>query len=82
VLVVRRRESESVLIGEHIEVQVLEINGNQVKLGIRAPREVEVLRGEILATAQQNMLAAKPAAGDAVETLILQLRKTPSKTVS
>lgn len=46
-LVLSRRERETVVIG-NIEVTILEINGNQVKLGIQAPRGVVIARKELL----------------------------------
>lgn len=58
-LVIRRREGESVFIGDGIEVSILEIAGSHVKLGIQAPREVTVLRAEIRVTAEQNREAAR-----------------------
>ena len=58
-LVIRRRVGESVLIGDGVEVEVLEIAGNQVKIGISAPRDVLILRREIRLTAEQNELAAR-----------------------
>lgn len=47
-LVLSRRESESVVIGGNIVVTVLELRGNVVKLGVRAPAEVRVLREELV----------------------------------
>ena len=47
-LVLSRRREESVLIdGHRIEVRVLGLRGGRVKLGINAPREVIVVRGEL-----------------------------------
>jgi len=57
-LVVRRREGESVLIGDDIEVVVLEASANRVKLGITAPREILVFRKELELTREQNRMAA------------------------
>ena len=57
-LIIRRRGGEAILIGEDVEIQILEINGNQVKLGINAPRQVSVLRAEVLPVSQQNRAAA------------------------
>jgi len=57
-LVIRRRAGESFCIGEDVEVEVLEIASSQVKIGIRAPRQVAVLRGEIHLTQQQNRAAS------------------------
>jgi carbon storage regulator len=58
-LVIRRRAGESFVIGDNVEVEILEIVGSQVKIGIRAPREVAVVRKEIYLTAEQNRAAAK-----------------------
>ena len=58
-LVISRRPGESLWIGEDIEVELLEISPSQVKLGIRAPREVPVLRREIRVTAEQNRAASQ-----------------------
>ena len=57
-LVVRRREGESVLIGDDVEVVVLEAGANRVKLGIMAPREVLVFRKELELTREQNRVSA------------------------
>ena len=57
-LVVRRRAGESVLIGDDIEVVVLEAGQNRVKLGIMAPREILVFRKELELTREQNREAA------------------------
>jgi carbon storage regulator len=58
-LVIRRRAGESFLIGENIEVEVLDVGANYVKLGIRAPRSVAILRREMLLTRDQNRAAAQ-----------------------
>ncbi|QDP41279.1 carbon storage regulator CsrA [Radiobacillus deserti] len=46
-LVLTRKIGDSIQIGEHIEVKVLSIDGEQVKLGIEAPKDVDVFRHEI-----------------------------------
>jgi carbon storage regulator len=51
---IRRRSNESVLLGDDIEIHVLEIAGNRVKLGISAPRELLVLRKELRQTEEFN----------------------------
>jgi carbon storage regulator len=47
-LILTRRPGESIQIGDDIEISVLEIRGNQVRIGINAPPEVLVLRSELL----------------------------------
>jgi carbon storage regulator len=47
VLVLTRKLHQSIIIGDEIEVVVLEVRGEQVRLGIRAPKNVTVHRKEI-----------------------------------
>ena len=58
-LVISRRIGESFLIGDDIEVTVLDISGEKVMLGVSAPREVPIMRLEMSETAAQNLLAGK-----------------------
>ena len=46
-LVLSRKPEESILIGDHVYVKILSIRGNRVRLGITAPRSVEVDRIEV-----------------------------------
>jgi carbon storage regulator len=46
-LILTRRVGETVVIGDDVDVTVLGIKGNQVRLGVKAPREVTVHREEI-----------------------------------
>lgn len=46
-LVLSRKKNESIVIGDNVRIEVLKISGNTIRLGIVAPREVSVLRGEI-----------------------------------
>jgi carbon storage regulator len=46
-LIITRKLDETILIGEHISIKILEIRGKQVRLGIEAPDDILVLRGEV-----------------------------------
>lgn len=46
-LILTRRIGEKLLIGDEIEVVVLDVNRNQVKVGIKAPSDITVLREEL-----------------------------------
>jgi len=46
-LVLTRCADDSIQIGDDVEITVLEIKGNQVKIGINAPRELDVHRSEV-----------------------------------
>lgn len=58
-LVIGRKAGESILIGPDIEIQVIEVAGSRVKIGIRAPRQTNILRKELQLAAQQNQAAAQ-----------------------
>lgn len=59
-LILSRKVNESINIGDRIEVSVVELRGEQVKLGIKAPKEVRVYRQEVyLAIQKENLVAAK-----------------------
>jgi carbon storage regulator len=47
-LVLTRRKNQSIVIGDQIVVTVLEVKGDQIRLGITAPRDVQVYREELL----------------------------------
>ena len=46
-LVLSRKKNESILIDGKIEIEVLQIKGNKIRLGINAPADVKILRGEL-----------------------------------
>jgi carbon storage regulator len=58
VLVLTRRADQSIMIGHDVVVTVLEVRGDQVRLGIRAPREIDVHREEVFAALQHANRAA------------------------
>jgi len=59
-LVLSRKKDESIMIGDDVEITVVEVKGEQVKLGISAPKSVAVHRKEVYETIQkENIEAAK-----------------------
>jgi carbon storage regulator len=58
-LVLTRKKEQSIIIGGDIEIMVLGVSGDKVRLGIDAPREVEVFRKEVI-----DDRAAATAAGE------------------
>lgn len=73
-LVIRRRPGQSILIGDGVEVQILEAGSSRVKLGISAPASVTILRKETAETREQNLTAALGATPSAVSELLGKLR--------
>ena len=65
-LVIRRRAGEAIVLPDGVEIQVLEINGGRVRLGILAPQHVTVVRKEALEARQQNLAAAASPLPDAL----------------
>jgi carbon storage regulator len=64
-LVLTRKSNQSIMIGDDIEVSVLSIMGEKVRIGIQAPRDIPVFRKEVYLEIQQerNGHAAVPAGG-------------------
>ena len=64
-LVLSRKKDETIVIGDNIELTVVEVRGDTVKLGISAPRDVKIFRGELLqAIREANIEAAAPQVVD------------------
>jgi carbon storage regulator len=67
-LVLSRQRSETIMIGDDIEVTVVDIRGDKVRLGITAPREVSVHRKEVYdAIRRENRAAAQVKPEDVPE---------------
>ena len=61
-LIITRRAGEKLMIGDDVVVEIMEIVGNQVRVGIQAPQSVRVYREEIwLAVKEENRAAATDA---------------------
>ncbi|XWN53203.1 carbon storage regulator CsrA [Anoxybacillus flavithermus] len=74
-LVLTRKIKEAIHIGDDIEVVVLAIDGDQVKLGIRAPKHIDVHRKEIYLAIQAENNAASLASITSLQQLSDQLKK-------
>ena len=62
-LALSRKKGEALVISNNIEVTILEIKGDQVRIGISAPREVPVYRKEIYLQIQDSNKAATDVSG-------------------
>jgi len=75
-LILSRRVNESIMIGDQIEISVVDIKGDQVKLGIKAPSQIKVFRQEVYRAIQQENIQAVKAQPDKIPPLEGLLDKT------
>ncbi len=68
-LVTFRRQGESVLIGDAVEIFILDIRRTKVKLGVKAPREVQITTRELQLVREQNLAAAQTRSEAVLQTL-------------
>jgi carbon storage regulator len=81
-LVLTRKKDQALVIGDDIEITVLDIQGDQIRLGVEAPKNVKIFRKELyLEILEENKNAAKPAARVQNSDIknILQLTKPDAK---
>jgi len=70
-LALSRKKNEALVLNNNIEITVLEIKGEQVKLGITAPKDVPVYRKEVYVQIQEaNKAAADTSGMDALKDLL------------
>ncbi|MEJ2515077.1 MAG: carbon storage regulator CsrA [Gammaproteobacteria bacterium] len=63
-LILTRRVGETVIIGDEVQVTVLGVKGNQVRLGVTAPKDVAVHRSEIYDRIRKERAGAEPEISD------------------
>ncbi|HMZ05995.1 MAG TPA: carbon storage regulator CsrA, partial [Anaerolineales bacterium] len=74
-LVISRKINESITIGDNITVTVLDIEGDRIKIGIDAPRELIILRQEIFQAVQDQVKIQELLAEESKPESLDQLRK-------
>ena len=76
-LVVTRKTGESILVSDNVEISVLEISKDKVKIGINAPKEVKIVRSELKTLRQTNEQAAASTRG--IKQLLKDTQKREEK---
>ncbi len=57
-LILSRKVGETLLINDNIEIKIVEVNGEKIKIGIEAPKNVKILRKELRQTMDSNKASA------------------------
>jgi carbon storage regulator len=73
-LMMSRREGETILIGDDIEIVIAQVGRSRVRVGIRAPREIAVVAKEVKLVREENLAAAGGPSLAAVTNLLAHFR--------
>jgi len=80
-LVLSRKRDESIMIGDDVEITIVDIKGEQVKIGVTAPKTVSIHRKEVYEAIQQENKAAAQAGLQNLSGLVKVLQaKKPTQT--
>jgi carbon storage regulator len=67
VLVLTRKTNQSIMIGDAVEISVLSVSRDKIRLGITAPRDVPVFRKEVYLSIQEEQVSAEEGATKQVD---------------
>lgn len=74
-LVLQRKKNQSIMIGDNIELSVLEVGGDWVKIAISAPKDISILRKELAEAAEANRESAGVGSLDILKKMIKKEEK-------
>jgi len=72
-LVLTRKSNQSIMIGDDIEVSVLSIMGEKVRIGIQAPRDIPVFRTEVYLEIQEERASSGEGSREKVDAALREL---------
>ena len=81
-LILTRKVNETIMIGDKIEISIVDIKGEKVKVGIKAPRYVKIYRQEVYKAIQEENIVAlrtKPEILPHLDNLIDDVKKKKGK---
>ena len=79
-LVLSRKKDEVIVVGDAIEITIVDIRGDQVKVGVTAPKSISIHRKEIYDAIQRENLAAAQSSSLQVGTVAEALRKKTGRS--
>ena len=79
-LVLTRKTNQSIMIGDDVEISVLAVSGDKVRIGISAPRDVPVFRREVYLSIQAERAGSSPDQQQAVDQALENLSEGNSKS--
>ncbi len=74
-LILSRKPGEALVIDGNIEIRIVEVNGDKVKIGISAPKDVPVLRSELCQTVESNQEASNAVTPTALKQMLNTLKQ-------
>lgn len=78
-LILSRKPGESLIVNGDIEIKIVEVSGDKVKIGINAPKDVTILRQELCQTMESNHEAAAGVAPERLKSMLSGLKKEKAK---
>jgi carbon storage regulator len=78
-LVLSRKRDESIIIGDEIEITVVDIRGEQIKIGVTAPKNVSIHRKEVYDAIQEENKAASRSNLQNLSGLVKVLKSKPTE---
>ncbi len=73
-LILSRKPGETLLINNEIEVKIIEVNGDKVKIGVQAPKDVKILRQELVQTMDSNKLSASKMSPSKLRSMLSDIK--------
>lgn len=74
-LILSRKVGEKLYINDEIEIEIVEVSGEKVKVGISAPKNVKILRSELKQTIENNIKASAGISPDAFKNMLDSVKK-------